>query len=81
MVQLVDGRVGKVVRVDTTFPDNTTTLTIWTNTSADGSPVSSGPVSNGPVSSGPVSSGSISGPGIAKVSLSEVLGEAARQSA
>ena len=71
MVQLVDGRVGKVVRVDTTFPDNTTTLTIWTNTTADGGPVSTGPISTGPMS----------GPGIAKVTLSEVLGEAARESA
>ncbi len=71
MVQLVDGRVGKVVRVDTTFPDNTTTLTIWTNSNTDSDPVSASPVSTRPVS----------GPGIAKVTLSEVLGEAARESA
>ena len=71
MVQLVDGRIGKVVRVDTTFPDNTTTVTVWTNVGADGGPVSTGPISTGPMS----------GPGIAKVSLSDVLGEAARESA
>lgn len=71
MVQLVDGRVGRVVRVDTTFPENATTITIWTNTTADGGPVSTGPISTGP----------LSGPGIAKVSLSDVVGEATRQSA
>ncbi len=32
-VQLADGRVGKVVRVDTTFPANSTTVTIWTASS------------------------------------------------
>ena len=52
-VQLTDGRVGKVVRVDTTFPDNATTVTVWT----------------------------AQNPGVAKVALSEVLGEAAKQSA
>ena len=71
MVRLSDGRVGKVVRVDTTFPDNTVTITVWTNTNADGSPVSSGPLSTGP----------LSGPGISKVSLAEVVGEAALKSA
>jgi hypothetical protein len=29
-VQLTDGRVGKVVRVDTCFPGNDTTVTVWT---------------------------------------------------
>lgn len=53
-VQLTDGRVGKVVRVDTMFPDNSTTVTIWTKQS---------------------------GPGITKVSLAEVVGEAVRESA
>lgn len=33
MVQLTDGRVGKVVRVDTVFPDNSTVVTIWTQAS------------------------------------------------
>jgi hypothetical protein len=54
MVQLSDGRVGKVVRVDTVFPDNATIVTVWTSSS---------------------------GPGIAKVALSEVVGEAAMKSA
>lgn len=36
MVQLSDGRVGKIVRVDTLFPDNATTVTIWTDSSAPG---------------------------------------------
>ena len=49
LIQLTDGRVGKVVRVDTLFPDNSTTVTVWTDSQS---------------------------PGIAKVSLSEVLGEA-----
>jgi hypothetical protein len=53
-VELTDGRVGKVVRVDTTFPANSTTVTIWTKAG---------------------------GPGITKVSLAEVVGEAARESA
>ena len=30
LVQLSDGRVGKVVRVDTLFPSNSTTVSIWT---------------------------------------------------
>jgi hypothetical protein len=54
MVQLTDGRVGKIVRVDTLFPDNATTVTVWTNSN---------------------------GPGIAKVALSEVVGEAALKTA
>lgn len=54
LVQLSDGRTGKIVRVDTLFPGNATTVTIWTESN---------------------------GPSIAKVSLSDVLGEAARQSA
>jgi hypothetical protein len=54
LVQLSDGRVGKVVRVDTLFPENTTTVTVWTSST---------------------------GPGIAKVALSEVLGEVALQTA
>jgi hypothetical protein len=29
-VQLSDGRVGKIVRVDTLFPDNAVTVTVWT---------------------------------------------------
>jgi hypothetical protein len=29
-VQLNDGRVGQVVRVDTLFPGNDTTVSIWT---------------------------------------------------
>jgi hypothetical protein len=54
MVQLTDGRIGKIVRVDTLFPDNATTVTVWTNSN---------------------------GPGIAKVALSEVVGEAALKTA
>lgn len=29
-VVLLDGRTGKIVRVDTTFPSNDTTVTVWT---------------------------------------------------
>lgn len=29
-VRLADGRVGKIVRVDTTFPANDTLITLWT---------------------------------------------------
>jgi hypothetical protein len=29
-VRLSDGRTGKIVRVDTTFPANDTTVTLWT---------------------------------------------------
>jgi hypothetical protein len=31
-VRLADGRTGKIVRVDTTFPANDTTVTLWTET-------------------------------------------------
>ena len=31
-VALSDGRTGKIVRVDTVFPSNDTTVTIWTDT-------------------------------------------------
>jgi hypothetical protein len=31
-VRLQDGRTGKIVRVDTVFPDNDTTVTVWTET-------------------------------------------------
>jgi hypothetical protein len=51
MVQLSDGRVGKVVRVDTTFPENATTVSVWTDSKS---------------------------PSVAKVSLSDVVGEAAK---
>jgi hypothetical protein len=54
MVQLSDGRIGKIVRVDTLFPSNSTTVSIWTDSQA---------------------------PGIAKVSISDIIGEAALQSA
>ena len=67
MVRLSDGRVGKIVRVDTTFPDNATTVTIWTNSNETDGPVSA--------------SGPPSGPGVSKVSLSEIVGEAERESA
>jgi len=31
-VSLRDGRTGKIVRVDTFFPDNDTTVSVWTET-------------------------------------------------
>jgi hypothetical protein len=31
MVRLSDGRIGKIVRVDTLFPGNATTVTVWTD--------------------------------------------------
>ncbi len=67
MVRLSDGRVGKIVRVDTMFPANATTVTVWTNTNE----------AHGPVSA----SGPDSGPGVSKVSLTDIVGEAARESA
>lgn len=72
MVQLVDGRVGKIVRVDTTFPGNTTTVLVWTGSTADlvASPFSS---------SSPNSSSS--SPSLAKVTLSDIVGDATKQSA
>jgi hypothetical protein len=30
-VRLRDGRTGKIVRVDTFFPDNDTTVSVWTD--------------------------------------------------
>jgi hypothetical protein len=65
MVRLSDGRVGKIVRVDTLFPGNATTVTVWTDSNDDG----------------PLSTGPVSGPGISKVSITDIVGEAARESA
>ncbi len=36
MVQLSDGRTGKIVRIDTSFPGNCTTVSVWTGSSAPG---------------------------------------------
>jgi hypothetical protein len=36
MVQLSDGRIGKVVRVDTLFPGNCTTVSVWTDSTSRG---------------------------------------------
>ena len=30
LVRLADGRTGKIIRVDTLFPDNDTRVTVWT---------------------------------------------------
>jgi len=30
-IELADGRTGKIVRVDTVFPSNDTTVTVWTD--------------------------------------------------
>ncbi len=30
LVQLADGRTGKIMRVDTFFPENDTQVTVWT---------------------------------------------------
>jgi len=30
LVRLADGRTGKIIRVDTLFPDNDTQVTVWT---------------------------------------------------
>jgi hypothetical protein len=54
MVRLSDGRIGKIVRVDTHFPENATTVSIWTDSQS---------------------------PRLAKVSLTEIVGDAARESA
>ena len=32
-VRLADGRTGKIIRVDTLFPDNDTQVTLWTQDS------------------------------------------------
>lgn len=75
MVQLADGRTGKVVRVDTLFPGNATTVSIWTGPSADaaGSPFSSSSPTSSPAST--------SSPSLAKVALSDIVGVAEKQSA
>lgn len=61
-VQLADGRVARVVRIDTVYPDNATTVTVWTDLTDPGVPESTRP-------------------GVAKVALSEIIGEATRESA
>lgn len=48
MVRLSDGRVGKIMRVDTHFPENATTVSVWTGSHS---------------------------PGLAKVSLTEIVGQ------
>jgi hypothetical protein len=35
-VRLSDGRTGKIVRIDTLFPDNTTTVSVWTDSMSPG---------------------------------------------
>jgi len=65
MVRLSDGRIGKIVRVDTLFPDNATVVSVWTDPKEYGLP----------------SAGPLGGPGISKVSLTEIVGEAVRESA
>lgn len=83
MVRLSDGRIGKIVRIDTMFPDNATIVSIWTHANEWNSPNSSGPSSSGPSSSGPNSSGPssitgpVSGPGISKVSITDIVGDRA----
>ena len=37
-VLLADGRTGKIIRVDTTFPENDTQLTVWTADSSGPGP-------------------------------------------
>lgn len=39
-ILLADGRVAKIVRVDTVFPANDTTVTVWTDSDASGPGVS-----------------------------------------
>ena len=55
MVQLADGRVGKVMRVDTLFPSNAVTVSVWTPESQY--------------------------PSVAKVALTDIVGEVEKQSA
>ncbi len=50
MVLLTDGRVGKIMRVDTLFPGNATTVSVWTDSAKT--------------------------PSIAKVALTDILGDA-----
>ncbi len=30
LIRLADGRTGKIIRVDTVFPENDTQITVWT---------------------------------------------------
>lgn len=39
-VLLADGRIAKIVRVDTVFPANDTTVTVWTDSGSSGPGVS-----------------------------------------
>jgi hypothetical protein len=39
-VLLADGRIAKIVRVDTVFPANDTTITVWTDSGSTGPGVS-----------------------------------------
>ena len=64
-VVLVDGRVGKIARVDTFFPANETVVTVWLKDAADTAVASSRTGAPPPSSSG-----------LVKVGLDEIAGPA-----
>lgn len=74
MVQLEDGRVGKIVRVDTTFPGNHTVVSVYTLGGKAGG-TEPAPLEDAEDDSRvSAASEARNGPGIARVSLDRILG-------
>lgn len=74
MVQLKDGRIGKIVRVDTTFPGNHTVVSVYTvgqgAKGAEPADIEGSEADRGV----PAASEARSRPGIARVSLERIAG-------
>lgn len=76
MVQLEDGRIGKIVRVDTTFPGNRTIVSVYTLAGPRGAshPEIGADAPSDEGSDVPAASESRNGPGITRVSLERIVG-------
>jgi hypothetical protein len=70
-IVLLDGRVGKISRVDTFFPKNETVVTVWLKDTADAGVASS--AGGAPASTVSPSSSSS---GLVRVGLADVVGPA-----
>lgn len=76
LVQLDDGRVGKIVRVDTTFPGNSTVVSVYTLAPGGGS-LEGGDEPEAPVEGADRGGRAPErGPGVARVGLDRIVGPA-----
>lgn len=71
VVQLEDGRIGKIVRVDTTFPENHTVVSVYTLGDMGSSAEES---ASTPANDADEQSESRKGPGITRVNLDRIVG-------